>query len=100
MALFRVGQACLSGMLGIKTDLLILFGIKFQRDRINAVSEMRGGRSIVEHMPQVGFTTAAYHFRSPAKKPQVRTRGYALLIQRLPETRPASAGIIFGLRIE
>lgn len=99
IALFQIRRTYLPTQ-RVKIDLLILLGIKFQRNRINAVSKMRRGRPVIEYMPQVGVTTATNHLGSPAEESKIRTCSNALFAQRLPETWPASTRIILGSRIE
>src|SRR5450631_1766423 len=51
-------------------------------------------------MPQVRIATAANHFGAPREAAVIRYQRYVVVVDRLPEARPAGAGLVFGLGVE
>jgi hypothetical protein len=80
--------------------LLWILARRFQIERggIHAIAESSGRRAIFKHVPEMRATVGAtrFHPRHP-----IAIVGMLLHVGRIngsPETRPACAGIKFGLR--
>src|SRR6266851_1783183 len=78
----------------------VLLFVELQRQRIDAVAQARGLRPILEDVAEVGVALRAQHLGPAHAMARVDLGGHGLLVQRLPEARPAAAGFEFGVRAE
>ena len=82
--------------------LLILFSHldEFQADAVDAISHACRRGPIVKYVTEVSVTFRAENLGTPGEKAVVLGRGDVFLVRRLPEARPARAGIVFLNRRE
>lgn len=73
---------------------------KLQRCGVDAVTQPRGFRAVGENMPQVCVATTARNRDSPHSKTTILHGLHISLCNRLPEARPARAGIELCAGIE
>src|SRR5262249_22829594 len=55
---------------------------------------------VLEHVAEVGVATAADHLHAAPEPAVVLDQTDAILLDRLPETRPPRAGVVLGLGVE
>src|SRR5260221_5204489 len=74
--------------------------LELQRGRIQAVAQPRRLRAIGEDVAQVGVAAAANDLGPHHEMAFIGHERDAVVVERLPETRPAGAGLELGLRVE
>src|SRR3954453_18582275 len=80
--------------------LFLLCWLEIQRGRIHAVSQARGCRTVLKHMPQVRVAFRAADFRPYHAVLRIPVLDYSTFGSRLIETWPARAGIKLRLRVK
>src|SRR5438132_3754678 len=81
-------------------DLLTGRGNELQRSRVHAVAQAGGLRSVRKDVAQVGVTAAAANLRALHEPAIIRMSRDSVFADRLPETRPAGAGVKLRFRVE
>src|SRR5215475_261557 len=76
-----------------------LLRLEVQRDAIDAIAQMRGGRPVLEHMAEMAAAAAAVHFRAHHPEAAV-AGGLDRARNRVVEARPAGAAFEFRFRDE
>src|SRR5215471_11500897 len=69
--------------------------LELQGSRIHAIAQVGRRRAVVEDMAEMRVARAAQDLDASHAVRGVSLRSDALLIERLPETRPACAGLEF-----
>src|SRR5438105_4219067 len=76
--------------------MALLLRLEIQRDAIDAIAQMRGRWSVLEHVAKMAPAAAAMHFR--ARHPEAAIgRGLDRARNRIVEARPAGAALELGL---
>src|SRR5690349_2779697 len=73
-----------------------LLRLEVQGHAIDAIAQMRGRRSVLEHVAEMAAAAAAVHFHTHHAETTV-ARGLDRARNRIVETRPAGAALEFGL---
>src|SRR5215204_4364353 len=76
------------------------FRIEAERGGVDAEALARRGGSVVEYVSLVGAADGAVYLRAAHEEAAVLLRLDVVFVERLPEARPARAGIVFGVRRE
>jgi hypothetical protein len=74
----------------------VLFFVKFECCRINAVTFSGGGRAVVENVPQVGTASGTKYFHSLHTKAVVGFQPHIQVRDRLVVARPSCPRFKFG----
>src|SRR5215218_3200524 len=76
------------------------FGVEAERGGVDAVALAFRGRTVLEHVSLVGAADGAVYLRAAHEEATVLFGLDIGFVERLPETRPARAGIVLGVRRE
>src|SRR3954470_13128091 len=74
--------------------------VELERCRVDAITQARRRRTVLEHMPQVRAAAFAYCFGAAHAEAIVVFRLDVCANRRLPEARPAGSRIEFMVRLE
>ena len=80
--------------------MLVRGRAEIQRQRIDTITQAAGRRAIVKYMPEMGVAPAAADFHPRHAMAVITEFMKTVIIDRCPETGPATAGIILLLRAE
>src|SRR5207302_10116123 len=80
--------------------VLLVCLVQAERGRVDAVAQAGRGRAVGKHVAQVGITTAAGDLCASHPVAGIALKSDVVLIQWLPEARPARARVKFRLGAE